>query len=196
MSAKGLSLSFPLLFICFFMESFCICDRSTWTKVGWEIFPDEALHLKFKRPPTSCLPYPVDKIYCILANLDIFGSCLRITYISVEILLLILTVLSVHYLCMKWKKHKRKVKRQETIQTIDNGLEIESFQDIEQILCRLIATVTMLTKYLNKAVHHPSAKKSKYGKIRGKKVKAVRSRKTLDYPYAALSKMNITTGLY
>lgn len=109
MSTQGLSLIFTLLFICFFRESFCICDGTTWTKVGWEIFPEEMHYLKVKTAPSHCLPYPLDKLCCNFANMDIFHGCLNLIYILVQALFLILSVLSAHYLWMKWKKHKKKV---------------------------------------------------------------------------------------
>ena len=104
MSTQGLSLIFTLLFICFFRESFCICDGTTWTKVGWEIFPEEMHYLKVKTAPSHCLPYPLDKLCCNFANMDIFHGCLNLIYILIQALFLILSVLSAHYLWMKWKK--------------------------------------------------------------------------------------------
>ena len=109
MSTQGLSLIFTLLFICFFRESFCICDGTTWTKVGWEIFPEEMHFLKVKTAPSHCLPYPLDKLCCSFANMDIFHGCLNLVYILVQALFLILSVLSAHYLWTKWKKHTKKV---------------------------------------------------------------------------------------
>lgn len=109
MSIQGLSLTFSLLFICFLRKSFCICDGTIWTKVGWEIFPEEMHYLKAKPSPSHCLPYPLDKLCCSFASMDIFQGSLRLVYILVQALFLILSVLSVHYLWMKWKKHQKKV---------------------------------------------------------------------------------------
>lgn len=100
---------FPLLFLCVFREGVCICDGTTWTKVGWEIFPDEVRYLKVKASSSHCLPYPLDKLCCNFANLDLVQSSLRLLYILVQALFLILFVLSAHYLWMKWTKHQRKV---------------------------------------------------------------------------------------
>ncbi|KAB0377026.1 hypothetical protein FD755_011470 [Muntiacus reevesi] len=169
MSAQGLSLIFTLLFICFFRESFCICDGTAWTKVGWEIFPEEMHYLKVKTAPSHCLPYPLDKLCCNFANMDIFHGCLNLIYILVQALFLILSVLSAHYLWMKWKKHKKKLKKQVSLDTTDNDLETQSVYDIDQILCRLVATTSMMTKYLNQMSHHPQAKKAKHRKLKRKK---------------------------
>lgn len=109
MSIQGIALIFPLLFLCFLRESFCICDGTIWTKVGWEIFPEEMHYLKVKPSPSHCLPYPMDKLCCDFANMDIFQDCLHLMYILAQALFLILSVLSVHYLLVKWKKHKKKV---------------------------------------------------------------------------------------
>lgn len=109
MSIQGLSLSFSLLLICFLRESFCICDGTIWTKVGWEIFPEEMHCLKVKPSPSHCLPYPLDKLCCNFANVDILESSLHLIYILVQALFLILSVLSVHYLWMKWKKRQKQV---------------------------------------------------------------------------------------
>ncbi|XP_014445191.1 testis-expressed protein 50 [Tupaia chinensis] len=169
MSTLGLSLLFPLLFICFFRESFCICDGTIWTKVGWEIFPEEVNYLKAKPSSSHCLPYPLDKLCCNFANMDIFQGCLHLTYILVQALFLILSVLSVHYLWTKWKKHKKKLKEQASLNKFDNDLESPSIYDIDQILCKLVATTSMMTKYLKLVSHHPSSKKMKYKKLKRKK---------------------------
>ncbi|XP_012384822.1 testis-expressed protein 50 [Dasypus novemcinctus] len=168
MSTQGLSLIFPLLFICFFREGFCICDGTTWTKVGWEIFPEEVYYLKVKLSPSHCLPYPLDKLCCNLANMDIFQGFLHLFYILVQALFLILSVLSVHYLWMKWKKHKKKLKKQASLDTSGNDLECQSVYDINQILCGLVATTSMMTKYLKQVSHHPSSKKVKHRKLKKK----------------------------
>ncbi|XP_037681256.1 testis-expressed protein 50 [Choloepus didactylus] len=168
MSTHRLSLIFPLLLICFFREGFCICDGTTWTKVGWEIFPEEVHYLKFKLSPSHCLPYPLDKLCCNLANMDIFQGFLQIFYISVQALFLILSVLSVHYLWMKWKKHKKKLKKKASLDTSGN-LESQSVYDIDQILCRLVATTSLMTEYLKQVSHHPSSNKVKHRKLKRKK---------------------------
>lgn len=109
MSNQRLSVLSPLLFFGFFRESFSICDGTTWTKVGWEIFPEEVHYLKVQVPPSHCLPYPLDKLCCNFANKDLLQSSLHLTYILVQALFLILFVLSVHYLWMKWTRHQKKV---------------------------------------------------------------------------------------
>ncbi|XP_015441609.2 testis-expressed protein 50 [Pteropus alecto] len=170
MSIQGTSLISPLLFICLLRESLCICDGTIWTKVGWEIFPEEMYYLKVKPAPSHCLPYPMDKLCCNLANVDIFKDCLHLMYILVQALFLILTVLSVHYLWMKWKKHKKKLKKQASSDTSGNkDLQTQSIYDIDQILCRLVATTSMMTKYLNQVSQHTSAKKLKHRKSKKKK---------------------------
>ncbi|XP_028720288.1 testis-expressed protein 50 isoform X2 [Peromyscus leucopus] len=142
------SVLFPLLFLCFFREGVCICDGTTWTKVGWEIFPDEVRYLKVKASSSHCLPYPLDKLCCNFANLDLVQSSLRLLYILVQALFLILFVLSVHYLWMKWTRHQRKLKKQASLEKHGDDLESASIYDIEQILCRLLATTSMMTKFL------------------------------------------------
>ncbi|XP_053462296.1 testis-expressed protein 50 [Nycticebus coucang] len=169
MSNQRLFLIFSLLFICFFRESCCICDGTTWTKVGWEIFPEEVHYLKVKPPPSHCLPYPLEKLCCNFANMDIFQGCLHLTYILVQALVLILFVLSVHYLWLKWKKHQKKLKKQASLEKFSNDLESPSIYDIDQILCRLVATTSMMTKYLKQVSHHPSSKKIKHRKLKRKK---------------------------
>ncbi|XP_012658024.1 testis-expressed protein 50 [Otolemur garnettii] len=168
MSNQRLFLIFSLLFICFFRESCCICDGTTWTKVGWEIFPEEVHYLKVKPSPSHCLPYPLEKLCCNFANMDILQGCLHLTYILVQALVLILFVLSVHYLWMKWKKHQKKLKKQASLDKFTNDLESPSIYDIDQILCRLVATTSMMTKYLKQVSHHPS-KKIKHRKLKRKK---------------------------
>ncbi|XP_057585616.1 testis-expressed protein 50 [Hippopotamus amphibius kiboko] len=167
MSTQERSLILPLLFICFFRESFCICDGTTWTKVGWEIFPEERHYLKVKLSPSHCLPYPLDKLCCNFANMDIFRGCLHLIYILVQALFLILSVLSVHYLWMKWNKHKKK--KQVSLDTAGNDLERQSVYNIDQILCRLMAITSMMIKYLNQMSHHPPAKEVKHQKLKRKK---------------------------
>uniref|UniRef100_A0A8C3X6G1 Testis expressed 50 n=1 Tax=Catagonus wagneri TaxID=51154 RepID=A0A8C3X6G1_9CETA len=168
MSPQGLYLIFSLLAICFFRESFCICDGTTWTKVGWEIFPEEMHYLKVKPPPSHCLPYPLDKLCCSFANMDIFQGCFHLTYILVQALLLILFVLSAHYLWMKWKKRKKKLKKEASLDTPCNDVENQSLYDVDQILFKLVATTSMMTKYLNQMSHHPPAKKVEHRKLKRK----------------------------
>uniref|UniRef100_A0ABI7WG35 Testis expressed 50 n=1 Tax=Felis catus TaxID=9685 RepID=A0ABI7WG35_FELCA len=169
MSIQGLSLSFSLLLICFLRESFCICDRTIWTKVGWEIFPEEMHCLKVKPSPSHCLPYPLDKLCCNFANVDILESSLHLVYILVQALFLILSVLSVHYLWMKWKKRQKQLKKPASSDTFGNDPENQSLYDIDQILCRLVATTSMMSKYLNQVSCHPPAKKVKHRKPKRKK---------------------------
>ncbi|XP_048213611.1 testis-expressed protein 50 [Perognathus longimembris pacificus] len=169
MSNQGLALIFPLLFICFFKGSFCICDGTIWTKVGWEIFPEEVHYLKVKASPSHCLPFPLDKLFCNFANMDIVQSCLHLSYILVQALFLILSVLSVHYLWMKWKKHQKKLRRQASLDKPEKDLESPSIYDIDQILCRLLATTSMMTKYLKKVSQHSSPKKVKHHNSKSKK---------------------------
>lgn len=103
------SLIFLLFFIFFFRDSICICDGTTWTKAGWEIFPEEVHYLKVKPAPSQCLPYPLNRLCCNFANKDIFQSCLHLFFILAQAVFAILSVLSMHYLWMKWKKHQKKV---------------------------------------------------------------------------------------
>ncbi|XP_059944551.1 LOW QUALITY PROTEIN: testis-expressed protein 50 [Mesoplodon densirostris] len=165
MPSQGLFLIFPLLFLCFFREIFCICDGTTWRKVGWEIFPEEMHYLKVKPSPSHCLPYPLDKLCYNFASMDIFQSCLHLIYILVQALFLILSVFSAHYLWVKWKKHQKKLKKQASLDTAGNDLESQPIYN-----CRLAATTSMIiTKYLNQVSHHPPAKKVKHQKLKGKK---------------------------
>ncbi|XP_013207940.1 testis-expressed protein 50 [Microtus ochrogaster] len=172
MSNQRRSVLSPLLFFCFFRESACICDGTIWTKVGWEIFPEEVHSLKAKPPPSHCLPYPLNKFCCNFANVDLIQSSLRLTYILVQALFLILFVLSVHYLWMKWTRHQRKLKKQASLEKHGNDLESPSIYDIEQILCRLLATTSMMTKFLKQVSQHSSLKKVKQQrKVKRKKNK-------------------------
>ncbi|KAF5916637.1 hypothetical protein HPG69_005432 [Diceros bicornis minor] len=119
MSIQGLSLIFPLLFICFFKESFCICDGTIWTKL----------------------------------------------------------------------------KKQASLDTLGNDLESQSFHDIDQILCRLMAKTSMMTTYLNQSSPYLPAKKVKHRKPKRKKTEGRVARR---YPYAkvAQSHMKITQQTY
>uniref|UniRef100_A0A8C6HMT6 Testis expressed 50 n=1 Tax=Mus spicilegus TaxID=10103 RepID=A0A8C6HMT6_MUSSI len=184
MSTQRLSVLSPLLFFCFFRESFSICDGTTWTKVGWEIFPEEVHYLKVKVPPSSCLPYPLDKLCCNFANMDLLQSSLHLTYILVQALCLILFALSVHYLWMKWTRHQKKLKKQASLDKHANGLDLSpSIHDIEQILCRLLATTSMMTKFLKHVSHHSSVKKAKQQrKLRKKKSKGEEEQKITAIP--------------
>ncbi|XP_034369561.1 testis-expressed protein 50 isoform X2 [Arvicanthis niloticus] len=171
MSTQRLSVLSPLLFFCFFRESFSICDGTTWTKVGWEIFPEEVHYLKVKVPQSHCLPYPLDKFCCNFANMDLLQSSLHLIYILVQALFLILFALSVHYLWMKWTRHQKKLKMQASLEKHANDRDLSpSIYDIEQILCRLMATTSMMTKFLKQVSHHSSVKKVKqHRKLRRKK---------------------------
>lgn len=52
--------------------------------------------------------------------------------------------------------------------TPGKDLETQSVYDIDQILCKLVATTSMMTKYLNQMSHHPQAKKAKHRKLKRK----------------------------
>ncbi|KAM5144309.1 testis-expressed protein 50 [Callospermophilus lateralis] len=168
-SNGGVSLVLFLLLTCFFRESVCICDGTIWTKVGWEIFPEEVHYLKVKPSPAHCLPYPLDRLCCSFANMDLLQSCLHLTYIIAQALIVILSVLSGHYLWIKWKKHQKKLKKQASLDKSGNALESPSIYDIDQILCRLLATTSMMTKYLKQVSHHSSSKKVKHRELKRKK---------------------------
>ncbi|XP_036891180.1 testis-expressed protein 50 [Sturnira hondurensis] len=168
MSLQELSPIFPLLLICLFKESVCICDGTIWAKVGWEILPEEMPDLKVQPSPSHCLPYPINKLGCNFANMDIFQGFLYLMYILAQAIFLILAALSVHYLWMKWKKHKKKQKKQASLDTAGNELESQSINDIDQLLCKLLATTSVMTEYLNQASHHPTAKSVKHRKLKRK----------------------------
>ncbi|XP_031242812.1 testis-expressed protein 50 isoform X2 [Mastomys coucha] len=132
-----------------YRESFSICDGTTWTKVGWEIFPEEVHYLKVKAPPSHYLPYPLDKLCCNLANMDLLQSSLHLIYTLAQALFLILFVLSVHYLWMKWTRHQKKLKKQASLEKLMNDRDLSPFiHDFEQILCRLLTMTSMMSKFL------------------------------------------------
>ncbi|XP_003410937.1 testis-expressed protein 50 [Loxodonta africana] len=169
MSTQGLSPIFPLLFICFFRGSFCICDGTIWAKVGWEIFPEEVHYLQVKPSSSHCLPYPLNKLCCSFANMDIFQGCLHLFSILVQAIFLILSVLSAHYLWMKWKKHQKKLKKQVSLDTSGNDLKSRSVSDINQILFRLVAIASMMMKYLKRVSNRrPASMKVKHRKLKKK----------------------------
>ncbi|XP_019502533.1 PREDICTED: uncharacterized protein LOC109385111 [Hipposideros armiger] len=168
MSIQGTALIFPLLFICFLKESFCICDGTIWTKVGWEIFPEEMHYLKVKLSPSHCLPYPLDKLCYNFANMDIFQDFLHLMYILIQAIFLSLFVLSVHYLWVKWKKHKKKLKNKVSLDTVGNDPQRQSICDFDQLLCNLVATASIMTQCLNQPPRHPLAKKVKHRKPKKK----------------------------
>nr|XP_012300058.1 uncharacterized protein TEX50 [Aotus nancymaae] len=169
MSNQGLLLIFSLLFICFIRETFGIGDGSIWAKVGWEILPEEVHYWKVKCPPSYCLPYPLDKLCCNLANMDIFCSCLKLIYVLLQVLFFILSVLSVHYLWKKWKKHQIKLKNQSSSEKSGNDLESPSIQNIDQILYRLMTLTSMISKILKHRSYYPSSNKIRHCKFRKKK---------------------------
>ncbi|XP_008983250.1 testis-expressed protein 50 [Callithrix jacchus] len=169
MSNQGLLLIFSLLFICFIRDTFGICDGTIWARVGWEILPEEVHYWKVKRPPSYYLPYPLDKLCCNLANMDIFWSSLYLIDILLQALLFILSVLSVHYLWMKWKKHQIKLKNRSSSEKSGNDLESTSIQDIDQILYRLDTTTSMIFKILEHRSYHPSSNKIKHWELKKKK---------------------------
>nr|XP_008509341.1 PREDICTED: uncharacterized protein LOC103544272 isoform X2 [Equus przewalskii] len=116
MSFQGLSLIFPFLFICFFKETFCVCDGTIWTKL----------------------------------------------------------------------------KKQPSLDTLGNDLEGPSFQDIDEILCRLMAKTSMLTTYLNQSSHYPLAKKVKHGKPKRKKTPSGGGARRYPYAHVTRSNMKVT----
>ncbi|XP_023062802.1 testis-expressed protein 50 [Piliocolobus tephrosceles] len=162
MSNQGLPLIFSLLLICFFGESFCICDGTIWTKVGWEILPEEVHYWKFKRSPSHHLPYLLDKLCCYFANMDIFHGCLYLIYNLSQALFFILFVLSVHYLWMKWKKHQKKLKNQASLEKPGNDLESPFIYNIDKTLYRVATTASAIYKIWDHRSYHPSSKKIKH----------------------------------
>ncbi|XP_023566089.1 testis-expressed protein 50 [Octodon degus] len=168
MSSQGPSWITQLLLLLtfFFRDSFCICDGTTWTKAGWEIFPEEVHYLKVKPAPSQCLPYPLDRLFCSSANRDILQSCLHLTFILAQALFIILSVLSVHYLWMKWKRHQRKLKKQASLDKLENDQKSPSFCDIDQLLSTLLTTSSMMNKYLNQVSKH--SKKIRQHKVKSK----------------------------
>ncbi|XP_010365667.1 testis-expressed protein 50 [Rhinopithecus roxellana] len=168
MSNQGLSLIFSLLLICFFGESFCICDRTIWAKVGWEILPEEVHNWKFKCSPSHRLPYLLDKLCCDFANMDIFHGCLYLIYNLLQALFFILFVLSVHYLWMKWKKHQKKLKNQASLEKPGNDLESPFIYNIDKTLYRVATTASAIYKIWDHRSYHPSSKKIKHCKLKKK----------------------------
>ncbi|XP_074164493.1 testis-expressed protein 50 [Sminthopsis crassicaudata] len=175
MFIQGLSLVIPLWSVCFIKESFCICARTTWAKVGWEIFPGE-VDLMQLTPPPSHLPYGLDQLGYN------FWSCTQLSYILVETLFVILTVLSGHYLWTQWKKHTRKP---EDNFSISGDPQNQSIYDIDQIICRLMSTTSMLTRYVKQVSHH-SPKKLKHRR----KLRKKRDGDTLDWNFQMCSHIN------
>ncbi|XP_072504675.1 testis-expressed protein 50 [Notamacropus eugenii] len=187
MFIQGLFLVIPLWSVYFVKESFCICARTTWAKVGWEIFPGE-VDLMQLTPPPSYLPYPLDQLDCN------FWSRTKLSYILVETFFVILTILSGHYFWTQWKKHTRKP---EANFSSNDDQQNQSIYDMDQILCRLMSTTSMLTKHLKEVSHHPS-KKSKHRR----KLKKKRDGNTLwsfqmcSHLNSNLSSINLLEGNY
>ncbi|XP_004853475.1 uncharacterized protein Tex50 [Heterocephalus glaber] len=180
------SLTFSLLFIFLFKGSLCICDGTAWTKVGWEIFPEEVHHLQVKTFRPQCPPHPLTKLCRSFVTWDIFQTCLHFIFTLAQALFLMMSVLSVHYLWMKWKKHQRK-KKQDTLDKVENDLNTSSFYDIHQMLCKLLAISSTMKEYLNQVPQCSSSKKIKHHKLKknseeppqGKKTKVHQFLKTL-----------------
>ncbi|KAM7053649.1 testis-expressed protein 50 [Molossus nigricans] len=168
MPVQGLPPISLLLFICLLRESACICDGTAWAKVGWEIFPEEMPYLKVKLSPSQCLPYPLDKLCCNFANKDLLQSFLYLVYILVQAIFFILVVLSTCYLWMKWKKHKRKLERHASLDTVGNEPEGRPFSDIDQLLYKLLATTSMMSAYLDQKSRRSTGRKSQPGKLKRK----------------------------
>ncbi|KAM5294614.1 testis-expressed protein 50 [Glossophaga mutica] len=196
MSLQDLSPIFPLLVICLLKESLCICDGTIWAKVGWEIFPEEMPYLRVQPSPSHCLPYPINKLSCNFANMDIFQGFLYLMYILAQAIFLILAALSVHYLWMKWKKHKKKQKKQASLDTAENELESQSINDIDQLLCKLLATTSVMTEYLNQVTHHPTAKSGKHRRLKKKDGRGVRGCHKHPRGNAAQCDLETTQELY
>lgn len=65
-----------------------------------------------------------------------------------------------------------QLKKQASLEKHGNDLENPSIYDIEQILCRLLATTSMMTKFLKQVSQHSSFKKAKQQrKVKRKKNK-------------------------
>ncbi|XP_004089860.1 testis-expressed protein 50 [Nomascus leucogenys] len=171
MSNQRQSLIFSLLFICFFRESFCICDGTIWTKVGWEILPEEVHYWKVTGSPSHHLPYLLDKLCCHFANMDIFQGCLYLIYNLLQAVFFILFFLSVHYLWTKWKKHQKKLKNQASLEKPGNDLDSPFINNIDQTLHGVATTSSVIYKILG---YHPSSKKIKHCKLKKSKEEGAR----------------------
>ncbi|XP_059529877.1 testis-expressed protein 50 [Myotis daubentonii] len=190
MSIQELPLMFLLLCACLLKENSCICDGTTWAKVGWEIFPEEMLYLKVEPSPSHCLPYPMDKLWCNFINMDVIASLVYLICILGQAISLILLALSVHYLWMKWKRHKKELKKQASIDTVGNEPESQSINDIDKLLFKLLATTSMMSEYLDRKAQRPSSKKFKHGKLKYKNRGGIREHQK--HVNVVLSKMETT----
>ncbi|XP_073072873.1 testis-expressed protein 50 [Manis javanica] len=170
MSIQGLSLIFPLLFFCFFGESLCISDGIIWRRIGWEILPEEMSSLKFELPQLYCLPYTLGKLCYDFADMDTFQTFLKLCFVLIQALIFILSVLSAHYLWMKWKKYKEKLEEQAS-SAHRNVLKSICIQETDQMLYKVVVTESMIKNYLNQMSCHLPAKKFKCRKLkkRGKR---------------------------
>uniref|UniRef100_K7E1L9 Uncharacterized protein n=1 Tax=Monodelphis domestica TaxID=13616 RepID=K7E1L9_MONDO len=149
MFIQGLSLIIPLWSVCFVKESFCFCAKPTWARVGWEIFPGEVDLKHLTSAQTSSMHDFLSKWR------QNSWSCTQVSSVLVEILFIILTVLSGHYLWTKRKKHPRKP---EDRMSSSYDQQNQSIYDIDQILCRLMSTTSLLTRYLKHVSEHPPKK--------------------------------------
>lgn len=75
------------------------------------------------------------------------------------------------------------MKKQASLEKHGNDLESPSIYDIEQILCRLLATTSMMTKFLKQVSQHSSLKKVKQQrkvkrKNKGEELKDSKSKRT------------------
>lgn len=74
---------------------------------------------------------------------------------------------------VQWFALLLQLKKQASLEKHANDRDLSpSIYDIEQILCRLLATTSMMTKFLKQVSHHSSVKKVKQQrKLRRKKSK-------------------------
>ncbi|XP_038614608.1 testis-expressed protein 50 [Tachyglossus aculeatus] len=177
MLRRGLGLILLIWSASLFKESHCFCDKVPWAKVGWEILPEDMEKLKLTLPPSAyCLPFPLEKMCCSFPTLKPFYSCMFALCTLLKSLCFILASLTTYSLWIRWKRHL-KLGVDPSTEFLNKKLPVGALQRTDQILSRLVKTISILTNYLEQPNnrrrhhhhHHHHHQKSKSGQVKGKK---------------------------
>ncbi|XP_038606827.1 testis-expressed protein 50-like [Tachyglossus aculeatus] len=108
-------------------------DRERWTRVGWEILPEEMPQLK--RPlhaPLYCLPNALDDSCLRISTYDLFRICMWFLCIVCTGLLFNVVSLALYH---RWTEGKQRLEKPERVPS-----EIDDVLSVHQLLVKLLTT--------------------------------------------------------
>ncbi|CAI5776344.1 Hypothetical predicted protein [Podarcis lilfordi] len=160
-----------------FQDVIGFCERPAWTRVAWEMTPQD-LELLATKQQSNCFRDSMCQVCHCFTGLGLSKESLEVVYAGCKVAFLIVSGLVVHYLFIKLKLKLTLAKPTTPCRTIVQApafpvatkVNDEYTHNMDKMLYRLVANTSKMMKYM-KHVAHRYKKEVKYRKL-SKKSKA------------------------